>query len=412
MMRRKQDHPRYHIGLVMEQAMGHVTHHRALMAHAARDPTVRATCMEVPYQADDAWQRTPGINSNLSVLLSLRARRAIRERQAAEGPFDALLFHTQVTALLSQGLMREVPCVLSLDATPLNRDPVPHAVPSPFMRRPNRNAPWEMTKRHLVRRAFVRAAALIAWSDWARNSLVNDYGIDPARIAVIPPGVDLDLWRPRSDNLQPHKPRLLFVGANFERKGGDLLLSAFRTTLAGRAELDIVTPDAAARADGIPGVRVHRDLAINSPALRSLFSASDIFVLPTLNDCTPLAALEAMASGLPIVATDVGAIREIVQDRVSGLLLRPADQRQLAEALRSLVDDAPRRQAMGHAGRDRAEKLYDAQRNYGRVFDLLKSCVAAWRENQHKQGVASTPPRRRDAAGDAEPELEAWASHQ
>src|SRR5687768_55981 len=224
-MQRRARQPEYHIGLVMEQAMGHVTHHRALMAHASRDRSVRATCMDVPYQADDTWQRMPGVSSNLSLLLSLRARAAIRERQRIEGKFDALLFHTQVTALLSQGLMRQIPCVLSLDATPLNTDPTKPAKSSRFTRRPDAQAPWELAKRHLVRRALNRAASLIAWSDWARLSLEQDYGVDPGKISVIPPGVDTTLWRPRPESAPAgRKPRLLFVGADFERKGGHILL--------------------------------------------------------------------------------------------------------------------------------------------------------------------------------------------
>src|SRR5687767_6577050 len=129
-MSRFKPKPGYHVGFVMEQAMGHVTHHRALAAEAGRDSEVRASWMPVPYQSDDAWQRMPGISGNLSLLLSMRARREVRRRERIEGPFDALFYHTQVTALMSQGLMRRVPTILSLDATPLNADPTSAATPS------------------------------------------------------------------------------------------------------------------------------------------------------------------------------------------------------------------------------------------------------------------------------------------
>ena len=401
----------YHIGLVMEQAMGHVTHHRALMMHAARDRSVRATCMEVPYHADDTWSRIPGVSSNLSLLLSLRARAAIRERQRVEGKFDALLFHTQVTALLSQGLMRKIPCVLSLDATPLNTDPTKPAKSSRFMRRPDPEAPWELAKRHLVRRAFNRAARLIAWSDWARLSLEQDYGVDAGKIAVVPPGVDTTLWQPRREAAPSSPlPRLLFVGADFERKGGDILLEAFRQEFAGRARLDIVTPDPGAVEEGAD-VRVHRGLSINSPELRALYRDADIFVLPTLNDCTPLAVLEAMASGLPVITSDVGAIREMVESNVTGMLLRPGDPAELARAMRVLIADPARRRAMGLAGRARAERRFDAQTNYEMVFSLLKSCVNAWRGNESVGRVNDGEPsaQRRDAAPVDDMD-QAWAS--
>jgi glycosyltransferase involved in cell wall biosynthesis len=379
-MNRADSQPAYHIGLVMEQAMGHITHHRALIAEAGRDPAVRATCMPVPYQANDKWQRIPGVSNNLSLLLSLRARSAIRRKQAVTGPFDGLLFHTQVTALLSQGTMRQVPTILSLDATPLNADPLTPATDSRFTRRPDARAPWELAKRHLVRRAFNRAAGLIAWSDWARRSLERDYGVDPAKVFVIPPGVDLAAWHPRTPDAPRHasRLRLLFVGGDFDRKGGDILLQAFRQ-FHGTAELDLVTPDLSAQADVASHVRVHRGMAINSPELRALYAASDLFVLPTLNDCTPLAVLEAMASGLPVIASNVGAIRELVEPGETGLLVRPGDTAELIEAIRSLRDDPARRRAMGAAARAKAERHYDARSNYVRVLDLLKATVDAWR---------------------------------
>lgn len=371
----------YHVGFVMEQAMGHLTHHRALAAEAARDPNVRGTWMPVQYRDDDVWQRTPGVRRNMSLLLSLRARRAVMAHTRSTGPFDALFYHTQLTALLSQSLMARIPTVISLDATPLNADPTPPALANGFARRPDGAGAWDRLKFEWYRRAFSRAAALVVWSEWARRSVIHDYNIEPGRVTIIPPGVDLAMWRAASergvDQATGEKPRLLFVGVDFDRKGGDVLLEAFRQ-LAGHAELDVVSPEARSLPNGVPGLRVHRDLSINSGELRDLYARADLFLLPTLNDCTPLAVLEAMASGLPVVASDVGAIREQVEDGVSGLLVSPGDVGGLIGAVKALLGDPARRRDMGAAGRARAERLFCARRNYAQVLALIKTCVEAW----------------------------------
>lgn len=234
----------------------------------------------------------------------------------------------------------------------------------------------------------------------------------------------MSVWRPQpegaaAENAQrrlARKARLLFVGTDYDRKGGDVLLKAFNTRLAERAEMDVVSPHPEILPSPPHGVRVHRDLSINSVQLRGAYAQADVFVLPTLNDCTPLAVLEAMACGLPVVASDIGAIREQVEANVTGLLVPPGDSAALAQAVEALLEDEPRRRAMGRAGRARAERLFCAQRNYAQVLGVIKSCVEAFRAAQRDgRNVASRTARpglmRRDnGAADLEGGHQAWAS--
>ena len=392
-MRNSADHHRqYRVGFVMEQAMGHVTHHRTLAGEVERDPEIRPTWMEIQYRDDDLWQRLPGVRGNMSLLLSLRARREIRALRQRSGPFDALFFHTQLTALLSHHIMRCTPSVISLDATPLNRDPRPHSQATQFSRIPDGKGPWDRLKYEWYRRAFSRASSIIAWSEWARRSLIEDYDIESEKVTVIPPGIDLDLWQAPQRPVDPaaDKPRLLFVGVDFDRKGGDVLMQAFRGPLAGRAVLDVVSPEASSLPPQTADIHVHRNLSINSPELRELFFNADVFVLPTHNDCTPLAVLEAMGSGLPVIASDVGAIREQVVHGATGLLVAPDDVAGLAAAITSLLNDPCKRVAMGAAGRARAEQLFNARKNYPRVVSLIKQCVSAF-EALQACGSATSP---------------------
>src|SRR5690606_31922065 len=130
------------------------------------------------------------------------------------------------------------------------------------------------------------------------------------KITVIPPGVDVTRWspaRPARDAQQP--VRMLFVGGDLHRKGGDTLLGAFRRLHAESpaTELHLVTKSVVAAE---PGVVVHSDMAPNSQALLDLYQACDLFCLPTRGDCLPMVLSEAGATGLPLVSTDVGAIDE------------------------------------------------------------------------------------------------------
>ncbi len=170
------------------------------------------------------------------------------------------------------------------------------------------------------------------------------------------------------------KTRLLFVGGDFGRKGGHVLLKAFSESLAQTCELDIVSNDAP---EGSGGVRVHRGFKPNTPELRKLYAEADLFVFPSRGDCSPVATIEAMASGLPIVTTEVGGLPEQVREGHNGLVVPPDDAAALAKAVLALSGDPARRQAMGRAGRELAEQSFDGGRNYRAVLSLLKQAADA-----------------------------------
>jgi glycosyltransferase involved in cell wall biosynthesis len=226
----------------------------------------------------------------------------------------------------------------------------------------------ERGKRLLYRGVYGAAAGLVGWSNWVKESFVEDYGYRAEDIAVIPPGVDVTAFE--AGDRDHELPRLLFVGGDFERKGGSLLLDVFRRRLRGRAELVVVTRDSVAEE---PGVRVHRGVGANSPLLRELYATSDAFVLPTLADCFSLAAMEALAAGMPVVATRVGGIPDIVRDGETGHLVEAGDGDALGDALEALVVDSSRRRRMGEAARADALARFDANANAQRLFQFVRS---------------------------------------
>jgi glycosyltransferase involved in cell wall biosynthesis len=353
---------------VLEQTLGHVAHSKNLERVVGADADINATFLHVDFDSNQAWERLPGLR-NWSFRASLAARRGLEQRLAAN-PVDAMFIHTQVSALMATGIMRRVPTVVSLDATPVNFDRIgaayDHRVSKPAL---------EALKRAINRRTFRAAAGLVTWSRWAADSLQDDYGIPQDKIRVIPPGVDTALFSP-GPGRRDGPVRLLFVGGDLERKGGLDLLQALGG-FAGLVELDMVTganPDVSGL--GVP-VRVHRGLKPQSPELVRLYREADLFVLPTRADCLAQVIAEAMACGLPVIATPVGAIPELVADGETGLLVSPGSPARIAQALGALVADPRRREAMGRAGLEVARRDHDMARNNGSILALMSDLTTA-----------------------------------
>jgi glycosyltransferase involved in cell wall biosynthesis len=346
------------VGIIVEYLIGHVTYADALRRAAARHPGL------VTHQYDLRWpyrgliERLPPIRSNWSLRSSVRTR-AILERAPA---LDAALMHTQTASLLSVGYMRRVPTIISADATPRQFDSVGaaygHAAASERV---------EGVKAAIVGRAFRAAHRVIAWTEWVRRSLVDDYGVDAARVLVLHPGTQL----PPPSPVKPEIPRrILFVGGEFERKGGRQLLAALDDAPF-EWELDVVTrSDLSPR----PRVRVHQNISAGDAQLRRLYADADVFALPTLGEAVPHVVAEAMAAGLPVIATDVGAIPDLV-DGDSGMLVPPGDVPALRQGLTALLSDPARCRAMGAAARARAERTLDAEINLSRTLDLLAAAA-------------------------------------
>jgi glycosyltransferase involved in cell wall biosynthesis len=159
------------------------------------------------------------------------------------------------------------------------------------------------------------------------------------------------------------------------------LLEACTPLLGDRCELHVVTREAVAPR---PGLVVHHGVAPNSPALRRLFAAADAFALPTYADGLPMAIMEAMAAGLPVVSTPVGSIAEAVEPGVTGYLTPPGAVGDLRAAMMTLVEQPDLRRRMGQTARSIAERRYDAHANARRVRDLLLEAVAEARAGHRR----------------------------
>jgi glycosyltransferase involved in cell wall biosynthesis len=229
------------------------------------------------------------------------------------------------------------------------------------------------------RRALRQVRAFLPRTRWAAESLVRDFGVHPDRILVTPAGVDLDLWSPRAEPRPEGPPVLLFVGNDFRRKGGPLLLEIFRRGLLRRARLRIVSNDPALPSMRLPpGVEHLAWLKQGDrPALLREFRDADLFVFPTRKEQMGMVLTEAAAVGLPMIATEVGGVGEIVRHRENGLLLpREADAEAWAAAIGELLENPERRAAYGRNARALAEEHFSRPALASRLRTALESCWA------------------------------------
>jgi glycosyltransferase involved in cell wall biosynthesis len=226
----------------------------------------------------------------------------------------------------------------------------------------------------LHRLFYQRCTGLLPWSQWVADSMINDFGAPPERMHVVHPGVDTARWHPDERRTRNVRPQLIFVGADFARKGGPLLLDVYRAHLRDRCDLHLVT-----RADIAedPGVHVYRDFLPDDDRLLRLYQSCDALVLPTMADMFSMASIEAMACGIPVVVSAVGGIPEIVTDGHTGRLVPPGDGPALAKAIDSVIVDIERGGIWGRAAREDAIRRFSTVVEARQVAGLIEDAVAA-----------------------------------
>ncbi|MFC8682202.1 glycosyltransferase family 4 protein [Microbacterium ureisolvens] len=227
---------------------------------------------------------------------------------------------------------------------------------------------WIRTQRDSLRAADVACVS----TDWAKQSVVDDYGVPADRVAVVGMG-----HRPRTLSEAGRDwsvPTFLFVGVDWRRKNGDRVLRAFdslRAEVPG-ATLHLVGEHEPVRA---PGVVDHGLLHKNDPVaqatLDELFARATAFVLPSLFDPSPIAYLEAASVGLPVIATSQGGAGSLLGE--AALVVDPHDDEAILGAMRTVADP------------DTAQRMGAAA--------LLASREASWTAVAERILRAGTTPR-------------------
>lgn len=237
--------------------------------------------------------------------------------------------------------------------------------------------------RELKEKVRSEADHFLAVTEGAKRALMKE-GVAEERITVIPMGVDIKKFKSKfkvKDEL-----KILFVGRLEEEKGVWEILEAFKTLRSDYKDIKLIVVGQGTEAgkikDWLKGSNLLRWVqlrgAVDHEKIWSEYHQSDIFVLPskptpTWQEQFGMVLIEAMASGLPIVATKSGAIPEVVGK--AGILVEPGNIRELTDAMGGLLKDGKLREELGSRGLKRAKEKYDSLKVAEKIEGLYQKLL-------------------------------------
>lgn len=233
--------------------------------------------------------------------------------------------------------------------------------------------------RHAARHA--RFFAVV--SEHLKRYFTEELGIPAEGVIVVPNGVDTERFSPgpNTGTAPSGSVRLISVGRLVDAKDYPTLFAAAATLRAEGREFSLsIVGDGDLRANveanvARSGLNDTVRLLGNRTDVGSLLQSSDAFVLSSRREGLPVSVLEALATGLPVVATKVGAIPDVVNDGENGLLVPPGDPQALAAAIRRLLDDAPLRRLIGETARRLVVEQYSLDRMVDRYAEIYDSAA-------------------------------------
>ncbi len=195
-------------------------------------------------------------------------------------------------------------------------------------------------------------------------------------------GVDIDHFEPKSDKIPSDLVNILYVGRLHEIKGLTYLIDAFldlhkkhhdtRLTIVGKGDLKDELIERVKTAGFSDDVKFVGE--IDHRKLPTYYGKADIFVLPSLSEGLSNVVMEAMASGLPVIATDVGGNSELIKDGSGGSVVEPRDTKELCSAMERLCSDELLRKKMGEYNRKKIKK-YEQEKVLSKKLKLIQKVV-------------------------------------
>jgi glycosyltransferase involved in cell wall biosynthesis len=243
----------------------------------------------------------------------------------------------------------------------------------------------QLTHWLLDRAAFRASTAIVCNSATVAEYIARVYGAPPDRATVSYNGVDLDRFQPHSNgngNGASHPPTIGAISRVTAQKNPGLFLAAAAALLERRPDCRFVV---VGDGDGLPAAkqeaaRLGIAHAVNFLGARTdvkeILQQLDVFWLTSKWEGTPNSLLEAMANGLPVVATDVGACREVIQDGVSGFLVASGDCEALVDRTERLLGDGAMAARMATRAREEVTTRFALDRMVRSTADLYTKCLA------------------------------------
>jgi len=281
----------------------------------------------------------------------LRSKNAARYLKRRLNEYDFVL---QLGVLFNSNL-RETPSrtLIYTDFTSKLSANNPAAGRSPFT--PSQRARWF----ELEKQAYWQSSFIFSRSNFVKTSLVNDYGLPSGKIEVVGAGVNFEKLPEADIQRQFNEPTVLFIGSDFLRKGGDILLHAFASVkrLLPKARLIVMTNQPVSAKLPCDGVEIIRT-QWSRPLIDSLYRRSNLLVLPSRLETWGDVLLEAMAYSLPCIGTWGQAMEEIIRHKHTGLLVEQEDIQGLSAAMVEILSQPERIERYGKEARRIVEKQY------------------------------------------------------
>ncbi|GAP22666.1 glycosyltransferase family 4 protein [Leptolinea tardivitalis] len=211
----------------------------------------------------------------------------------------------------------------------------------------------------MEKKAYQRSSHICTRGQYVRQSVINDYGIPETKVTAIGGGVNFGALPEPSNRPLSSSPTILFIGKDFLRKGGDVLIRAFQKVRksAPDARLVMMTAGIPQEQYDLTGVEIIEP-TWNREKICELYRGADCFVLPSRLETWGDVILEAMSFGLPCIGVSGEAMSEIIEDGRTGLVIPPNDEDALEKALLWLLSNRENARQYGSAARERVETLY------------------------------------------------------
>lgn len=239
----------------------------------------------------------------------------------------------------------------------------------------------QLTRRELdallrrERGVYQKADAVFAFTEGLRQSFIHDFGVSPDRVFTTLAGpnlpyvpTDLELQTPKAAH-----PTVLFIGRQFERKGGPTLVQAFQQVRAAIPDARLIIAGCEPRLSNSDGITVLGLVQRDDPSergLRHLFLSSDIYCMPSRYEPFGMTFSEAMLHGVPCVGP-ARYMSEIIEHEKTGWLLSEDDPQELARILVHALRDRERLREMGRRGRVRARQYFNWERATGIMLEVI-----------------------------------------
>ena len=212
------------------------------------------------------------------------------------------------------------------------------------------------------------SAPLIVWSEFAKKTHL-DLGIDRKKVIVIPPGIAKFEARKTRNN----SCTILFVGTWFKRKGGEILITAYKELKKKYPNVDLILIGEIQKDIFLSGKIFHKNYVPREKLIRDIFPKADILVdVPPVAEGYGLVVLEAASLGIPAIVSSVYALPEIVEDRKTGFVIGPNNVSALVDALEKLIKNPTLLEKMGRSAKKRFIKNYWAEMTNKKLLKVYK----------------------------------------